>query len=213
MGSGVMMDAERVRLEVMRLMRDEFENNPLLVSRALGVKAERKVSPRTVQSWLVDPEKPSSRTCPAWALKALRDFLGEPSQRALLDIWKDINSDGAHTQAEFRRIYERDGVEKATAEIESDARALAEWENASMLTLARKLFKLERDTVGYIQFVHNQQMALLHGLEKATSYEELRTVVLESIRDRKSADAYVRQTRRAIEAGTDEFAHPEGLAG
>jgi len=206
------MDVERTRLEMMRLMRNEFENNPLLVSRALGVKAERKVSPRTVQSWLVDPKKSSSRTCPAWALKALRDFLEEPSQRDLLNIWKDVYNDEASSQAEFRRMYERDGVEKATNQIENDARALADWENASMATLARKLFKFERDTIGYLQFLHSQQMALLRGLENATSYEELRKVVLESIRDKDSADAYVLQTRRAIEAGKDEFAHPEGLA-
>jgi hypothetical protein len=127
-------------------------------------------------------------------------------------MWRDVYNDGASRQAEFRRIYERDGVERATREIESDARALADWENASLLTMARKLFEFERRTVGYLQFLHNQQMALLRGLEQATSYEELRTVVLESIRDKDSAEAYVLQTRRAIEAGTDEFAHPEGLA-
>ena len=81
-----------------------------------------------------------------------------------------------------------------------------------MLTMARKLFKFERDTVGYLRFLHGQHMALLHGLEKATSYEEMRTMVLASIRDKDSAEAYVLATRRAIEAGTDEFAHPEGLA-
>lgn len=205
------MEAERTRLEMMRLMRDEFENNPWLVSRAIGTKVDRKVSPRTVQSWLIDPKKPSSRTCPAWALKALKEFLEEPAQRDLLKMWKDIHNDDVSSQDKFRRVYERDAVETTTRQIESDAHALAEWESASMITIARKLFKFERDTVGYLRFLHSQQMALQHGLEKATSYEELRAVVLESIRTNDSTEAYVLQTRRAIETGTDEFAHPEGL--
>jgi len=34
---------------------------------------QRPLSVRTVRSWLNDPDKPSSRPCPDWAVKALQD--------------------------------------------------------------------------------------------------------------------------------------------
>ncbi len=35
----------------------------------------RPCSVRTVRSWVNDPDKPSSRTCPDWAVDALKEAL------------------------------------------------------------------------------------------------------------------------------------------
>lgn len=37
----------------------------------IGEYTHRPCSVRTVRSWLNDPEKPSSRNCPEWAVEAL----------------------------------------------------------------------------------------------------------------------------------------------
>lgn len=37
---------------------------------------QRPCSVRAVRSWLNDPDKPSSRACPEWAVAALADALG-----------------------------------------------------------------------------------------------------------------------------------------
>jgi len=37
---------------------------------------QRPCSERTVRSWLNDPEKPSSRPCPKWAVDALEKGIG-----------------------------------------------------------------------------------------------------------------------------------------
>lgn len=39
------------------------------------IQTQRPCSIRTVRSWLNDPEKPSSRPCPDWAVKALEKAL------------------------------------------------------------------------------------------------------------------------------------------
>lgn len=36
---------------------------------------KRPCSPRTVRSWLNDPDKPSSRACPTWAVAALEQAI------------------------------------------------------------------------------------------------------------------------------------------
>jgi hypothetical protein len=38
-------------------------------------QTQRPCSVRTVRSWLNDPDKPSSRPCPEWAVKALEKAL------------------------------------------------------------------------------------------------------------------------------------------
>jgi leucyl-tRNA synthetase len=142
----------------------------------------------------------------------LSDFLAQPLQREALARWTALKNERSSKSDEFLNVYERDGVRRATVEIDSDARALAAWENASLSSMARKLYEFERRTNGFLHHLHAQQLTLLRALEQATTLEELKAAVLETIRDKDSADAYVQQTRKAIEAGTDEFAHPEGLA-
>lgn len=206
------MEADKTRREMTRLVREEFANDASLVSRALNEMTERKVSSRTVQSWLIEPGKTSSRTCPAWALKALTDFLSQPVQREALSIWTEVKGRRVSAPDEFSKVYDRDGVRRATVEIDSDARALADWENASLSNMARKLYAFERGTNRYLQHIHDQQLTILRALEQAKTFDEMKATVKEMIRDKEQADAYVEQTRRAIEAGTDEFAHPDGLA-
>lgn len=38
-------------------------------------QTQRPCSVRTVRSWLNDPSKPSSRTCPDWAVTALKNAI------------------------------------------------------------------------------------------------------------------------------------------
>jgi len=41
----------------------------------IGEYTRRPCSVRTVRSWVNDPDKPSSRPCPDWAVEALREAL------------------------------------------------------------------------------------------------------------------------------------------
>jgi hypothetical protein len=52
--------------------------NGLTQARAATLISEytrRPCSVRTVRSWVNDPDKPSSRTCPDWAVDALKEAL------------------------------------------------------------------------------------------------------------------------------------------
>ena len=63
--------------------REEFhrllvENNLTQADSAALIceQTQRPCSVRAVRSWLNDPDKPSSRPCPDWALAALKNALG-----------------------------------------------------------------------------------------------------------------------------------------
>lgn len=49
------------------------------VAELICANADRSCAVRTVKTWLTDPEKTSARTCPEWALIALRRGLGYPN--------------------------------------------------------------------------------------------------------------------------------------
>lgn len=69
------IEDERNRSELQRLVSGPFAGNNSFVEIALELETSRKVTNRTLQSWLADPHRPSSRKCPAWAVKALKDYI------------------------------------------------------------------------------------------------------------------------------------------
>ena len=72
---------EKNRYEMTSLLNSEFMQDPLMVAQAIEAETKKSISTRTVQSWLIEPGKRSSRKCPEWALKALNDYLN--SQKIL----------------------------------------------------------------------------------------------------------------------------------
>lgn len=55
-----------------------LSDNRLTQARAAALISEytrRPCSVRAVRSWINDPQKPSSRTCPDWAVAALMEVL------------------------------------------------------------------------------------------------------------------------------------------
>jgi hypothetical protein len=207
-----MLSEERIRTEMSILVNKEFAADPSLVARTLEEATAKKISARTVQSWLIEPGKPSSRKCPEWALKALKDYLSNPENKSNLDISKKYSeNDSGSSRPWSTQVYDRHSVRFATNEILADDRRLKEWEQANFPTLARMLFELERRVDGYLSHLHDQTMALENGLQNSTTYEELRTSVREAIRDKEVAKYIIRDTRKAIESGTDEFSNDEGL--
>jgi hypothetical protein len=63
--------------------RDILERCGITQAQAALLIAEetgQKVGARKVRSWLADPETPSSRSCPNWALTALKRATNNPPQ-------------------------------------------------------------------------------------------------------------------------------------
>jgi hypothetical protein len=69
----------RIRDNMSRIVENDFGGDRLWVAYTLSDATKRKVSNRTVQAWLMEPGKPSSRTCPEWAYQALKDFVDNPA--------------------------------------------------------------------------------------------------------------------------------------
>lgn len=62
------------RVEYKRLL-DEYGLTQADSAALICKQTQRPCSVRAVRSWLNDPDKPSSRPCPDWALAALKNAL------------------------------------------------------------------------------------------------------------------------------------------
>jgi len=72
---------EQIRDEFYNLVHHQFGGDLVNVEIALSKHPNRKVSRRTIQSWLVKGNRPSRRTCPEWAPDLLRSYLEEHTDR------------------------------------------------------------------------------------------------------------------------------------
>lgn len=180
---------------------------------AISIVTGNRVSNRTIQSWLIGLEKPSSRTCPPWAVKALKEYLDDPKNQPELEWLRQTKKEAGYSFPSAIEIAENKSVEIATRDIEHEKCLLEDWKKVSLTELPEVLFKkflrLERE----IGSMGKALAAISRGIDTTETYEELKALVRKELREADWWEGEIRRTRRAIEEGREEFADPEGLAG
>jgi putative heme degradation protein len=74
------MEQDKQRIENQKEFRAMLEQLGITHAQAAELitnKTFRKVSPRTVKSWLYTATSTSARTCPTWAIKILQEIENE----------------------------------------------------------------------------------------------------------------------------------------
>ncbi|MBS3962952.1 MAG: hypothetical protein KGZ80_00415 [Methylomonas sp.] len=66
------LDEEREKKREFRAVLDQFGITQAQAAELIANETEQPVAARKVRSWLADPETPSSRNLPNWALTALK---------------------------------------------------------------------------------------------------------------------------------------------
>lgn len=195
-----------------RIIEVDFGGDRHWVAYTLSDITKKSVSNRTVQAWLIEQGKPSSRTCPEWALQALKTFVSDPGNEEYLKQGREARaSDSSSTRAWSAEVDSKHSVTFATNEILRDENRLQEWRNANFETLPTLIFRFEDETERYLSYLHDKLAAIETALQKATSFEEFKIQALEAIRDKETAKWLVKDARRAIETGTGEFASENGV--
>lgn len=166
-----------------------------LISGASG----NTVTARAVQSWLIGYSRPSSRSCPAWAVAALaRQQTAPPPDNP---AWR---------QSRSLYAYDRAGVEMADASIEADRRLEQKWRTRLAPDAAEAMIEMERYQKEYIRNSNAQLHEIRSALSESTSFEEFRRRALHRLDDLSAAEFHVRDTRRAIEEKDEEFRDDDG---
>ena len=201
------------RAEMRDIVERDFGGDRHWAAYTLSDITKKSVSNRTVQAWLMEVGKPSSRTCPEWALQALKTYVSNPSNNTYLEEGrKHRESDSSFSRAWSAEVDNRHSVSMATNQILGEERRLSEWRGANFNTLPVMMHRLEDQTQKYLSSLSSRLCAIESALEKSTSFEDFKSVVLAAIRDRDMAEWLVKDARRAIENNTGEFASEDGVA-
>lgn len=161
----------------------------------------KTVSARSIQAWLIEPAKRSSRTCPDWAVEALEAYVPPPEQHAPqqqagLSPW-DI-------QTKF-------AVDFAERRIEAEEQLRHKWADLPLSLLPERLSELELRLSDHLKYLNESMHVMKVKLKSSTSFEDFQGKVLEEFDNAQSIDFFIRETKKAIEQRSDEFSNVAGL--
>lgn len=190
--------AERRRRELEGLISAKCANLTEAAN-ALSIIGGKTVTTRTIQSWLIEPDKVSSRNCPEWAILALREKEARrggnppPNARAAFvdDPWGAVDD-----------VRDRKSVFIATQQLEGEERRVAEWKRTPSADFPAAVAALEGRLWQWIYAMHERQEHLLAALESSASFDEFK----EKEREMRSAANALRdeinQARNQIASNT-----------
>jgi hypothetical protein len=203
---------ESHRRHAMRYLVDsKFGGDTLQASIAIQNITKKSVSHRTIQAWLMEPGARSSRSCPEWALLALKTFVDAPENAEYLKSCEGIAERTSSYMPYSTAVDVKYGVKYATNAILSDEKRQREWSDASFTSLPHMIGQFENKTERHFDHLDQHVHAMWRALRDAKDFEDFRKRVLDEIRDKEIGNMIIRNTRRAIEQGTDEFSNDEEL--
>jgi hypothetical protein len=174
-----------------------------------------KVSVRTVQAWLMPSGRPSSRNCPPWALKALEEYVADPSNRDLLAAMarrREEDSRRVTTPTAWAdKVRSEKAVEFATHEIEDEARSLREWQEHLGKENGRYIFKLELRLRAAERELNDSVAAIHQAVQGSGNFEDFKKAYLEAEKGSRLQRFAVREAKKHIENGSEEFASDDGV--
>jgi hypothetical protein len=207
----IFWENERRRFQLASLIRGKFLGENFRAADAITITSGKRVSARTLQSWLIEPGKPSNRKCPAWALKALEDFLADPQNEQDLARIAKHKSDFPQVFDHLDEIMDKREVEIATNAIAHDQCALEAWRKADFNSLPIKLFELEKRANRYLDYLGHTLLTITSALNRCKDFDVFKETVKEELRKAEVIDFELRTVQKAIEERQEEFSNDEGL--
>jgi len=194
------------RRHAMRQLVDtKFGSDTLQASIAIQNITKKPVSHRTIQAWLMEPGAPSSRSCPEWAVLALKAFVDAPENAAYLQSCERMSANTSSYMPYSTAVDVKYGVKYATHAIVNEEKRQREWADASLTALPRMISQFENKTERHLEHVDLHVHAIWNALREASDFDDFRKRVLDEVKDHQIGNMIIRNTRRAIEQGTDEF--------
>lgn len=206
---------EIFRSKMWTYVHKNFLGDYRAVANVLKTEYGKKVSTRTIQSWLIGSDRISSRRCPEWAVKLISEFIQKNP-----DYFMHLNNaenelyqanSKVRDSIERARFIERNNVKFATNSIAYDQAREKKWTDASMGDMARLIFELETKLLGYVNY-HNTIISLVTGeLRKNQTFDEFKSEVGLLLSHESSKEHNILQTKNDILERQKEFSNDDGL--
>lgn len=202
--------SERNRHELQGLIQTIFQNDFSRAVVALNKADGRKASVRTLQAWLMQPGKQSSRRCPTWAVSYLKNYRDTHAEE--IRIYREFKESqiGLKTPTRADRVYNGSALEDIECQLAREEQYRQELRSCSISMLpdmiADKLLKIESnyDRLLSIHF------ALLQSIRNAETLEQLKAKLNEEEDDLSQSHHFLATTRQALQSNAEEFASDDG---
>lgn len=206
-------EQERRRSKLFSLVHHHFLADTDWVASAIHERTRKKVSVRAIQAWLIAPGRRSSRNCPEWALKALEDYIQDPSNEALIQSRKELYQASIGTAkpplAWCDEVRASKAVEFATSELEEDERKLAKYQKEFGERQGSLIFELQKE-LRNSNWQHHETLSAIHrAFQESKNFDECREMFLEIERANRMTHYFVRDAKQAIEKNSEEFGDPK----
>ena len=195
-----------IRMTMGKLVNDYFPGSYFSAANVISKKSGHKVSERTIQAWLIAPDRQSSRRCPLWALKTLEEYVSVNPEK-----WERLVPGNRKPGEEFADVMDRHSVEFATNRIEADKRMRERWLKSSYSELPQKLFELEKRVDEHLLYLNEALVKINSAFRNAKNCDDLIATVVSSMSEHQNINLNISETRKAIEAGIGEFSNEEGV--
>ena len=199
-----------------RIVNTYFSNDNDGVVFAILETTGQRVTVRSVQAWLIAPDKASHRKVPEWAIKGLEDYVQQPGKAQELKELAAMRQErrlkaGMSGPEWVREVRSKLAVEFATHEIESDKYKQQQWIDTFGREAGNMLFERISSIEKESSSLQQAFGSLLCAIDESSDLDELKKRADESIRSNSLAKIFIREARTDIELGSDEFSNPEGL--
>lgn len=197
------------RLRLSGLVNREFCEDNDWVASAIHQRTGETVSVRTIQAWLIAPNRKSSRNCPEWALKALEEYIQDPSNEETIRYRKErynASFSKMTTPLEWsNKVRSNLAVDFATNQLEHDARKLKKWQQEFGERQGVLIFELQKELQRSVTY-HMKAISAIHkALDSSENFEEFRKKLKEQDRADSLVEYFVREAKEAIENNAEEF--------
>jgi len=204
------MEADSRRGKLKLLIRDNFSGENSRVAGVISEVTKKNISARTIQAWLIDLDKPSSRRCPAWAIKALDDYLADPKNKSDLDFI--VQHTPKYLQpTNFEKVFNKHEVSLATDEIERERNILNKWKTVDFNTLAINMYELEIILRARINNLEKENNIFKNAINNCDNFDDYKKTINEELNEKDLIESAITSTKVAIEQEKQEFSNEEAL--
>ncbi|MFI8480762.1 hypothetical protein ACIGCM_09340 [Pseudomonas sp. NPDC078700] len=202
--------SEKNRHELQRLIQTLFQNDFSRAVVTLNKADGRKASVRTLQAWLMPPDRQSSRRCPTWAVIYLENYRDTHAED--IRIYREFKDSqvGLRSPTRVDRVYNGSALQDVERQLAFEERYRRELRTSSISALpdllADKLLKIESN----YERLLSSHFALLQSVRSAESLEDLKVKLNAEEDDLSRSNQFVATAREALLSNSEEFASDDG---
>lgn len=182
-------------------------------AKILEQETKKKISTRTLQAWMMQPGRPSSRRCPEWAVVALEEYIeSNPEQPSWIKDLAERRRSSRNGQAleHEMALRDRELLRNAESNLAKADTIRKKWKDTSIEDLSAELADLEISVIDKIESHSGLLGRFLDSLRACDTFEDFKREVQKATEKHYASERQLKETAQDIRERRKEFASDDG---